>query len=99
MNNTSDSTNAAKPARPITDNPYVGKFFHSTPGNDLDYRGRITARLAKDVYCAEVIFWKDELMPHFRTFDASAMGAWSLFKTQEEMFAHYQAELDKGIEA
>jgi hypothetical protein len=99
MNSTFPSSNAPKPARPITDNPYVGKYFHSSPGHDLDYRGRITARLAKDIYFAEVYFWKDSHMPHFRTFDASEMKGWSVFKSQDEMSADYQAALDKGAKA
>lgn len=93
MNDTSPSDNADKPARPITDDLYVGKYFHSSPGHDLSYRGRITAKKSKDVYFAEIYFWKDSYMPHLRTFDVSAMKDWVLFDSQDEMLIHYDPDL------
>jgi hypothetical protein len=95
MNNTTPSDNADKPARPITADLYVGKYFHSTPGHDLSYRGQITAKLAKDVYNVEIYFWKDTHMPHFRTFDASEMKDWVLFDSQDAMLLHYDPDLIK----
>ena len=99
MNNTTPSDNADKPARPITDDLYVGKYFHSNPGHDLSYRGRIAAKLAKDVYFVEIYFWKDFHMPHLRTFDASAMKDWVLFDSQDEMLLHYDPDLLKKAKA
>ena len=67
MHDTSPSANADKPARPLTDDLFVGKYFHSTPGHDLYYRDRIAAKLAKDDYFIETYFWKDFHMTHLLT--------------------------------
>lgn len=75
--------------RPITDDPFVGKFFHTPPCEEAAESGRILARFGNGHYFIMLYPSKHFRMLNLRGFRTEEVRTWLLFKTRDEMELSY----------
>ena len=83
---------SSKP-RPITDDPYVGKYYHTPEGAKQTLLGRILAREGAEHYFIQTHLGVGPGPITLRYFPLTEIRTWQLFETLEAMETSY----DQGV--